>query len=187
MMQARLKAGKKYVFCRVYCLIAVVAWNFFGIFGASKTPPYVMVFLMPVFMVIIVPAIFMVINWGVFPWQYSTFGQYERTSLPQGPPIFENGGSWGKIALVHASMPFFTWSVYPSGLGISILGIGKVFLPIEQITELKSGFLGCKLRHTSPELRNPVTLPKKVFEAVLELKTRGNAKSIHLNSGDTNT
>jgi len=91
-----------------------------------------------------------------------------------GDPVLTKRGSWGKISWFHASIPFFSWSVYRSGVGISIFGVGKVFIPADNIIDMASGFFkGYKLRHNSPELRNPVTLPsKKVYEALEDILKR---------------
>lgn len=175
MLQGKLKTHKRYIVYRAYCIVMVIVWNAIGLWefteGISKktAPQYI-----PLLIPFMLPALFMVFSWAVFPWDYSIFGRYERTPFPSGEPILKYRSSWGKISWFHASIPFFTWSVYTSGLCIAIFGVGKVFIPVENIVELKSGFIrGYKLRHNCPELRNPVTLPnKRVFEAIQDILKR---------------
>jgi hypothetical protein len=175
MEQFILKDNRNFIFYRAYCLITAVVWTVVGFWQfaqavSKQQPPDIMLFLIP----FVIPAIFMVFSWAIFPWDYSIFGRYKRKSFPNEEPIYTKSASWGKIAWFHASIPFFSWRVYRLGLGISVFGVGKVFIPVSNIEDLESGFIkGYKLRHNSPELRNPVTLPnKKIFEAVQEILKR---------------
>ena len=165
MPEPTLKSHRLYWFYRLYCVAAIVGWNAAGFwdFAHEFKPPTYMPSMVPIFL----PALFMVFNWSVFPFKFSVFGVYKRTPFPEGEPLLRVSGSWGKIGWFRATVPFFTWSVYASGVGISILGVGKVFIPVECITELRSGrwWGRCKLLHDSPEVRSPVALPKEVFEA----------------------
>jgi len=66
------------------------------------------------------------------------------------------GGGW-------FTMPLITWIVFPSGLGVSIAGMGKVFIHASEYTFFRYGKWiirsGCWLEHSSPELNGPVFIP----------------------------
>jgi len=83
------------------------------------------------------------------------------------------------MGLFRATVPFFNWYIYSSGLGISILGIGKAFIPTEYIKKLDedggSFFSGSRyqLLHNSPEVRGPVSIPDKtVYEKLRSVITK---------------
>jgi hypothetical protein len=161
MDEPRRKPHKRYLFYRAYCLAAMLAWNATGLLGLfgqlefQRCLTHLMLAMVPLFL----PALFMAMSLAVFPFRFSIFGAYERTPLPAERPTYRRSLSHGGVWWFRASVPFVTWTVFPSGLGISILGIGTAFLPAEQITELKQGLFSRVLRHTSPELRNPVYMP----------------------------
>lgn len=169
--QPRLKTHRRYHFYRAWCLFFAVLWNvvgfceFFGMAGRHQ-PPVIMPLLFP----LMFPTVFMALSWGAFPWDYSLFGRYERTPLPAEAPLYVKPASWGKIGWMNASVPFFTWRVYRTGLGIAVFGIGKVFVPLAHIRTLEEGsfFRSPKLSHDWPELRSPVVMPKPVFAALRE-------------------
>jgi len=115
----------------------------------------------------------MVMSLFVFAFEFSIFGPLERSPFPNEKPVLKENGTWGQIGLFRGTFPFFSWHVFPSGLGISIFGIGKVFIPAEQIKGLseETGLKFFKgryiLKHSSPELLNPVYLPNsRLFEAL---------------------
>lgn len=170
-MQERIKSHKRYIFYRVYCIIAIAVWNIVGFWMMfhKMTPQYILP-MIP----LILPAIFLVFDFAISPFKFSVFGMYEKTSFPQEGPLFTQKYSWGQIGWFHASIPFFSWYVFPSGLGISIVGSGKTFIQIDNIVAVRKYFLqGYKLTHNSPELRNPVILPtKRVFEALQDVAQR---------------
>ncbi|MFC1870874.1 hypothetical protein ACFLYF_00505 [Chloroflexota bacterium] len=124
-----------------------------------------------------VAGVFMIIGLFVFPFDFGIFGPLERTMFPDGEPILKIRGSSGKIGAFRASFPLFTWYVYHSGLGISILGFGKVFIPKEQkksLSEQKglSSRMGrYKLTHNSPEIYDPVSFSDdRLFQTLEGIK-----------------
>jgi hypothetical protein len=75
-------------------------------------------------------------NLLVFPFEFSMFGPCERTLFPDEVPVVRQSWSFGRISWFSGRAPVFTWVVYPSGIGISVFGIGKVFVPVECIVDL---------------------------------------------------
>ncbi len=174
MEQPVLKPHMRYIFYRVYAITALLLWNAIGIWeittmGEGSEPRYLFL-LIPFFM----PALVMVFNLFAFPFRYSIFGRCKRRGLPNETRVLKQGFSWGRIGWLSATVPFFTWYVFPSGLGVSVLAVGRAFVPVGQMIRLSSGFFsGYKLWHTSPEVRSPIRLPNRaVFEAVQFIKRR---------------
>jgi hypothetical protein len=62
--------------------------------------------------------------------------------------------------------------VFSSGLGISIFGIGKVFIPTQYFIKITPHFSGnYKLEHESPEVRSPIIFnSKELYEALHKLQ-----------------
>lgn len=178
MRQEKTKSHLRYIFYRAYCIIVIGMWNVFGFWMLlHKTTPEPLLKMVP----LILPAIFLLESIAIFPFKFSVFGRYERTPLPQEKPLLIQKYSWGQIKWFHASPPFFNWYVYPSGLGISIIGCGKFFILTEDIVSIEKYFLqGYKLIHNSPEVRNPIIFPgKRIFEALQDAaKSRGRALDI---------
>lgn len=174
MPQDKLKMHKNYIFYRLYGILAILVWNAACLWeftrGFPHGPPKYIFMVLP----IMLPAMFMGFNLSVFPLKFSVFGPYERTSFPNEPSIIEKRASSGRISWFHASIPFFTWIVFPSGLGIKIFGVGSGFIPVEQMTQLQQKFLqGYELKHNSAEIRSPIVLPSKdIFEAVQVIMRR---------------
>jgi hypothetical protein len=164
MKEGNLKPGKQYIFYRAYCLVVVVIWNI-SIFweicqGGSMSAPYV--FLLLLFGV---PAIVMTSSVFAFPWEYSIFGRYQRTMPPEESPILTKRFVGTQIRWLQTP---FTISLYSSGIGLSIFGIGKAFIPLEYVTDIrKSIFWRCTLHHCWPEVRSPLKFSSK--EIYLEL------------------
>lgn len=123
------------------------------------------------------PYVFMFFNLLVFKFNYGIFGRFKRTSIPAEAPLIKDIHSYGVAGFLSASVPFFTWSVYPSGLGINILLIGRGFIPIEKIIKVqKINVILCdlyRIKHNSPEIRNPVIMPsKKLFDTLQGLVSK---------------
>lgn len=167
MFKENRKEHKWYWFFRIYCFVVIVVWNVYFFTQMENSKPSVYLpFLFPV----LIPAIFMLFSIFVFPWKYSLFGEFERTKFPEETPILHNPCSYGKIAFFHGTIPFFSWTVFPSGLGISILGVGKVFIPARNIQKLESGFfLSYVLTHNCPEVYNPIYVSKGVYDALRDI------------------
>lgn len=182
------KPHKRYIFYRYYAVIAWLAfmiWLIFWILSfATNREPTVFLFvlgfgiLFPCFLI----AIFMLQNIFPFPFEYGILGDLERTPFPNEEPLTEVTSTWGQFGVFRATMPFFSWYIFPSGLGISILGFGKAFIPIEQITSLnqtsnliiwQSPYV---VMHNSKEINGPIYLPDKyLYDTLKELCNKKSA------------
>lgn len=168
MVERRLKQHRRYIFYRIYVAViwlSVLIWGIFWLISAAtnQEPSIIQIIgfciLFPTFGV----AVFMLMSLFVFPFEFSIFGSFERRRFPDEQPILRIVGSRGMVGLWSTTTPFSSWYVYPSGFGVSIVGIGKIFIPTENIKYLKDTkvlgiFMGgrYKLLHNSPELYNPV-------------------------------
>lgn len=166
MSGAQLKKHKRYLFYRIYCLAVMIVCNVTFL----QSDSHHMALLYP----LAIPAMFMLSNWAVFSWDYSVFGKFERTPLPEDSPLLEQKFSWGHLGRFSGEIvPFVTWRVYRTGLGISILGAGTVFIPSADLVSLEESgrfFPGYKLKHSSQEIPSPITIySKRVFEALKAL------------------
>ena len=166
MNEGNLKPRKQYIFYRVYCPVVIVIWNISILWkirqGGSLSAPYVFLLLL-----VGVPAIFMSLSVSAFPWKYSLFGRYQRTMPPGEPPILTKRFVGTQIRWLQAP---FTIALYSSGIGLSLFGIGKAFIPLEYVTDIRvrKGIIwDCTLHHCWPEVRSPLKFPSK--EIYLEL------------------
>ena len=172
------KSHQRYILYRIYVALILIAEFFFAFLwmtsiAANGEPSGLQTIgffvLFPFFGV----AVFMVMSAFVFPFEYSILGDLERTPFPNEQPILKIGKTWGQIGYFRGTIPFFSWYVYPSGLGISILGIGKVFIPTECIKSLNEdggSFFSTsryQIVHTSPEVNGPIYLPDKELFDIL--------------------
>lgn len=178
MSSPKLKRHKRYLFYRVYCLGTIVTWNATALLwgcSQSATRGYTQNYLkegLPLLLMIPItlPALFLLSNLRAFPFQFSVFGPYERTPLPNEEPILKQSWLGGRVGWAYGGI---AWKVYTSGIGVSILGAGKAFIPVEHIVGLHPGFWGYILQHNSLELRNPVIIPThEVFEAAQNIMSR---------------
>jgi hypothetical protein len=173
------KKNKNYIIFRIYApviWVCVLIWGIFWLISAARDsePNSVQLITFGILFPLFGIDIFMLMSIFVFPFEFSIFGHLERTHFPDEKPTLKKTGTWGAIGILfRATVPFFSWYVFPSGLGISILGMGKAFIPAENIKELKDIkgmgiFTGrYMLTHNSSELHGPVYLPdKQVFEAL---------------------
>jgi hypothetical protein len=102
-----------------------------------------------------------------FPLPYSAFGKLKRTPLPTSGCVDVFTLSWGRIGSLISQMGFMTWWVYPTGVGIRSLGMGKVFLPSSAVVSLEyQGKRRCVISHTHHELRSPVVCPALVGRVI---------------------
>jgi len=113
----------------------------------------------------------MAFNLLVFRFPYSVFGTIERTAPPDERPLDQAKATRGWIGWFGALSPFFSWRLYRSGLGFSILGVGTGFVPLEDMTEFRKAPLGGGVvRHTCQEVRSPLWIPsRRLFEHLQEL------------------
>jgi hypothetical protein len=173
------KKNKRYILYRIYAPLIWVCFLVWGIFwlitaASDSEPSGIQMICSGVLFPLFAIAVLLFMSILVFPFEYSIFGNLERTHFPDEQPILKITGSYGAIGTsFRGTVPFFNWYVFPSGLGISILGFGKVFVPSELIKELKApkeiriSSYRYTIIHNSPELHSPVYLPdKRVFEAL---------------------
>jgi hypothetical protein len=176
MLERRVKSHKRYIFYRIYAptvWVIGLIWGIFWIITAvnNQQPSTIQIVVFALLFPCFGIDVFMILSLFVFPFDYSIFGRFERTPFPDEEPVLKKTKSWGQIGLFRATIPFFNWYVYPSGLGISILGIGKVVIPAESITEFNRkgglGFWGTpyEVLHKCQELHDPIYLPNsELFE-----------------------
>ena len=160
MQQARRKTHRRYLFYRAYCIIFALAWNagiiWMIILTGQGDPPAVFLVLVP----LVIPAIFMLFNLMAFPFAFSIFGPLERSQPPPETPLLQARARAGGIGWLFGSMPFFTWRLYPGGIGFSAFLIGTGYVPFDKVVEVKTSRRGCTIRHTSAEVRSPINIPR---------------------------
>ena len=165
-----LRSRKRYFFM-IYCIVALFVWPIGPVWMILNG----YVEYLTIYALVAVPlaliAMLMMLSLAISPFKYSIFGPYKRTPFPNEMPLLEKS-TGGRISLFHVSGPLIKYVVYPSGLGISILGTGKTFIPTQYITDIKPHFLNrYKLKHNSPELRNPVIFnSRELYEALRKLR-----------------
>jgi len=167
--RSKEKTDRRYIFYRYYCVVVVVLW--IGVNAFIKSLPiHEFLLLSLVIVPFVVPAIFMVLNLGAFKFQYSVFGPLERSLTPKETASYISRGTSGAIGWIRGSMPFFSYWIYPSGMGISVLGAGKAFLSFNCVDDVQQEYLrGHRIIHHSPEIRSPISLPsEKLFSAFQE-------------------
>ncbi|MDD2891224.1 MAG: hypothetical protein PHE49_11405 [bacterium] len=163
----KLKPNKLYLFFRFYCIaviigvvIVVSAW-FRDINIFSKNAMIIVVIINAFY----ISAMCMLENLSAFPLNFSIFGRYERTPLPEEKPLYRWASSNCRIGRWFNGTVSIL--IYNSGLGISMFGVGKAFIPFENITELKKGFLWKGvLIHSYQEIRSPICLPFKIIRTL---------------------
>jgi hypothetical protein len=133
--------------------------------------------IIPIFFLLVVSLVIMVSSLSVFQPDYSMFGRRKRTPLPDETPIYKRCARWGKTGGFLMSIPYVVWTLYPSGLGIKMPIIGEVFIPVENIVELKKeAYLPFwppyQLIHNSIELTNPIILPDQKLFSLLDAMIR---------------
>jgi len=166
----KLKSNKRY-FLILYCLVILFIWPigllwiaFEGLF--QYTNLYVLVMASQALIVAL-----MLLSLVITPFKYSVFGPYKRRPFPNEKPLLEKSTS-GRISLMSVYGPLIKFVVFPSGLGISILGIGKVFIPTHYFVQINTHFSGSyKLKHNSPEVRSPIIFNNKdLYESLQKLQ-----------------
>jgi hypothetical protein len=170
MLTRKQKTHHRYIFYRIFVVLAFMAMFIFTFywmasFFTNAEPPKILAIGFAIVIPLFIVAIFMFMSVFVFGFEYSTLGNLERTPFPDEKPILKIDRTWGQIGLFRGTIPFFSWSVYPRGLGISILGMGKVFVPIEDIKELNMGegpyttVISNQIVHRCPEVNGPIYIP----------------------------
>jgi hypothetical protein len=126
----------------------------------------------PLLLVLAVPSgavvVLMILNACVFPIAYSVFGDRARTPFPKDVDPMEVPASWIRLRAFSSTRPTVTWLIFPTGLGIEIFAIGRVFLPFSSIVSFEPAGQGAFcIWHACPELRSPVFIPSDVFKLAI--------------------
>jgi|GEM_PF-5260667 len=88
---------------------------------------------------ILVTTIPIVMNLAVFNLPYSLLGKYERLSPPEDQILFEDRQDrCGLSEQVRGISLYCIWRLYRSGLSISSFPYGEIFIPFQDITQLKT-------------------------------------------------
>jgi len=165
-----LKNHRHYIFYRVYTVVVGLIWNaafIFSFFQKEEPDRFLSTFL--ILLPFVIPAIIMAGSFLAFPFDYSIFGKFERSHLPNEPVLESAYG--GKVGNWSASWPFITWKLYASGLGVSVSGSGEAFIPIAAITGMKKSFIkGRVILHNSPEVRSPLVVTNdRIYNRLAEI------------------
>jgi len=155
-------------------VVATLIFVFQLVFGADNQG-----FLSAISFIILVPTGFILQSVVYYPYRYSLLGSYKRSPLPEDEQILLTGSS---IIFFINGLPTFSVPipyinriqnrllVFPSGLGIHILGYGKVFIRKEDFVSLESNMLTYSLHHNSNEIKSPISfINKKVFYKLIDI------------------
>jgi hypothetical protein len=92
---------------------------------------------------------------------HSSFGPCERTPFPDEPPLADNRRTSGRIGWFGASAPLVRWTFFREGVGVRMLGFGRVFVPYRLVREARVRSFGVlEIHHDAPEVRSPLILPR---------------------------
>ena len=173
-MVLRAKSNAAYLVWRVLWVMAFLSSQVLGLWqlvlmakGNVKDATRLLLYA-PVMMVLLLPVVFMLFSVCVFTFNFSIFGKYMRTPWPEERPIAEHSHSSGRVKWVGGTIPFFTWVLFPSGLGFSIMFVGRGFIPLRCMSRIDKGAFACTLTHESEEVRSPVSFPHEDIYACLQ-------------------
>lgn len=141
-----LKTHKRYWFYRIYCPIGLALF-FINPSLLHLGPSFRDLFLAMSFV-----SIFMFGQLFIFPAPFSIFGRYQRTPFPNEEAIITRW-SIGEVLVVGGPLGL---RVYPSGLGVSL--IGRAFIPLKNIVDIKENKITWTIEHNSPEIYSPITI-----------------------------
>ena len=164
------KSNKRYFFI-LYCLLILFFWPigllWIGLNGLFQYANLYILVMAPQALIVVL----MLLSFIITPFNYSVFGPYKRRPFPNEKPLFEKSTS-GRISLMTVYGPLIKFVVFPSGLGISIFGIGKVFIPSHYFVQTTPHFVSSyKLKHNSPEVRSPIIFNNKdLYEHIKKLQ-----------------
>jgi hypothetical protein len=122
------------------------------------------------FLPLLLPAIFLIFSTTVFKFPYSAFGKLKRTQASMD--VVDSDLSFtGEIGGFQTRGPFIIWSLYPDGIGFSVIGVGKGFVPFSVVNYIEQRrFGGCTVVHSSPEVRSPLVIqPARFADAIAQL------------------
>ena len=163
--------SKKRYFLILYCLVITFVWPIGLLYIVFKGQfQYINLYILVMAPQALIGTL-MLLSFAISPFKYSVFGPYKRRPFPNEKPLLEKSTS-GRISLMSVSGPLIKFVVFPSGLGISILGIGKVFIPTHYFVQINTHLLGSyKLKHNSPEVRSPIIFNNKdLYESLQKLQ-----------------
>lgn len=151
---------------RAFTLIIVVGFNVASLLYVNRIlPPWALFIFFP----FVIPAIFLVLNAGVFPFKYSVFGRLCRTKMPQVEPLAKALMSGGSIGWTSGTTPFFSWYLFEDGLGFTFNPKQPGFVPFEYVKSIEQGFFGAiTITHDWSEVRSPIVLSHNSVAARLE-------------------
>jgi hypothetical protein len=171
MLQPLPKKNKRYIWYRWYVAIvftfAPFAFIYWIITCVSGGPSTLAIATISVFFPLFFIAIVILLSIFAFNFEYSMLGNLQRTSFPDTNPIYKTN-TWGQIGPSRVSV--MTFYVYPSGLGIEIMFLGKVYIPKEYFNSIKTQGVNFmqgryELNTASPEVSGPIDfMDKKLFE-----------------------
>jgi len=167
MIPEQLKSNNRYIFYRIYCVIVILIWIYVFAFIGLNNQHLKYFLLMALFSI---PAWIMVTyNWATFPFKYSILGPNIRQPFPLEPPIFEE-----RMGVASIGFGSYTYTmkmyIFKSGLGISLFGSAKVFIPKNNIISLELKNSQYRLIHNCPELRSPIWFfGTETFEKIEEI------------------
>lgn len=166
----KLKSKKRY-FLILYCLIITFVWPIGLLCIVLKGQfQYINLYILVMAPQALIVTL-MLFSLAISPFKYSVFGPYKRRPFPNEKPLLEKSTS-GRISLMSVYGPLIKFVVFPSGLGMSILSIGKVFIPTHYFVQVDAHFVGSyKLEHNSPEVRSPIIFYNKdLYESLQKLE-----------------
>ncbi len=151
---------------RALTLVTIGGFNVAGLLSANRIlPPWALVIFFP----IVIPAVFLVLNAGVFPLKYTVFGRLCRTKMPQVEPLAKALMSGGSVGWTRGTMPFFSWYLFADGLGFTFNPKQPGFVPFEYVRNIERGFFGAiTITHDWSEVRSPIVIPQSSVAARLE-------------------
>lgn len=163
-----LKAHARFLWyraCVVFTILAAVAGIPFAIKAALSAHEVAFVLTVLAEAVAFSAIALFVLNLAAFPWNYSIFGRFARTSVSAAGQRICTLRS-GIVVGHHfrATWPGVVWSFGPEGIGIEIELIGAAFIAYSQVRDVfqePSGWF--TLEHSCPEIRSPIRVPPSVF------------------------
>jgi len=186
MTTVEIKLNKKPLWYRILVILILFSGFvcIFLVISGSDNVPAENHWIRPILYLLGSAALFILFNvfYRFFPFRFGILGSYKRTSFPDEKPlliIWRYIEPFGKYHL----LPHCTWCVFPSGLGVSILGSGDVFIPLGNIISIENNhrkFWSSRrhlyvLRHNSPELIGDLYFSSlEVFEALQEVMEKQN-------------
>ena len=174
MSKQELKSSKLPVFLITMLMVHLVIFPIYMFSLVAWPDSLIFKVITPIFFLVLGTDLVMLFNLGAFTYDYSVLGRYKRTPLPDEAPILKQRGRFGRVGYLWMTSPLITWILYPSGLGIIMFGVGKAFIPIKNIVEVKVDktfpypfWPPYEVLHNSPELNNPIILPnRKLFDTL---------------------